>query len=133
VEVVSSENGWENGVHDVVHTAEFVSHFPFLRGKAMRYQFVHSDHVVVADSLPQGWLHIGSSDACEIQGLYQPGRVLTYQGHPEFDQHILHYFMDMLGSSGTIDNEVYEQSLKLVAQESTSQLAAEVVVRFLET
>lgn len=97
----------------------------------MRYQFVHSDHVV-ANQLPHGWLSIGSSDMCEIQGLYLSGRVLTYQGHPEFDPRILYYFMDTLGRSGSIDHQTYKESLRLINQESTSQLAAEVVVRFLE-
>ena len=30
-------------------------------------------------------MNIGSSAQCPIQGLYWPGRVLTYQGHFEFD------------------------------------------------
>lgn len=95
----------------------------------MRYQFVHSDHVI-AECLPRGWLSVGVSDMCDTQGLFEPGRVLTYQGHPEFDQNILYYFMEMLGSSGIIDNETYRTSLILINQKSTSQLAAEVVVRF---
>ncbi|KAI0175120.1 class I glutamine amidotransferase-like protein [Pestalotiopsis sp. NC0098] len=132
VEVVRAEYGWENGVHDVHLTPQFVAHFPFLQGQAMRYQFLHSDEVVVSRPLPRGWLSVGSSDMCKSQGLYQPGRVLTYQGHPEFDRRILYYFTEYLGSSGMIDNDVYETSLKLIDRDSTSQLAAEVVVRFLE-
>jgi hypothetical protein len=30
-------------------------------------------------------MNIGTSAACPIQGLYYPGRILTYQGHFEFD------------------------------------------------
>lgn len=132
VQVARAEYGWENGVHDVKLTPQFVAHFPFLQGQAMRYQFLHSDEVVVSRPLPRGWLSVGSSDMCKSQGLYQPGRVLTYQGHPEFDRRILYYFTEYLGSSGMIDNDVYETSLKLIDRDSTSQLAAEVVVRFLE-
>lgn len=132
VKVERSDHGWENGVHEVTLSAQFIAHFPNLRNKTMRYQFVHSDHVV-AESLPPGWLSIGSSYKCKVQGLFEPGRVLTYQGHPEFDQKILYYFMDILGGSGILDNETYEASLKLIDQESTSQLAAEVVVRFFES
>ncbi|KAJ5670071.1 uncharacterized protein N7477_005434 [Penicillium maclennaniae] len=36
-------------------------------------------------SLPAPWMNIGSSAACPVQGLYNPGRVLSYQGHFEFD------------------------------------------------
>ena len=35
--------------------------------------------------LPTPWMNIGSSMLCPIQGLYYPGRVLSYQGHFEFD------------------------------------------------
>ncbi|KAL4784083.1 hypothetical protein BJX76DRAFT_367913 [Aspergillus varians] len=31
------------------------------------------------------WMSIGSTDLCSVQGLYNPGRVLTLQGHFEFD------------------------------------------------
>ncbi|KAI1856001.1 hypothetical protein JX265_011898 [Neoarthrinium moseri] len=130
VHVEKSNNGWENGVHDVTHTQEFIRSFPFLRGERMSYQFVHQDHVV-AESLPSGWVSIGSSDMCKTQGLFQRGRVLTYQGHPEFDGRILYYFMETLGKAGIIDNETYETSLKLIEKEYTSTLAAEVVLRIL--
>ncbi|KAH6644932.1 class I glutamine amidotransferase-like protein [Truncatella angustata] len=131
VRVEKSKYGWENGVHDVTHSAQFTAYFPLLREEAMRYQFVHQDEVV-ADYLPYGWLSIGYSDMCAIQGLFQPGRVLTYQGHPEFDRDILYYFMDMLDRSGAIDDVEYATSLKLIDQDTTSGLAAEVVLKFLE-
>lgn len=40
--------------------------------------------------------------------------------------------MHVLDSGGMIDNDTYEMSLQLINQESTSQLAAELVVRFME-
>lgn len=55
-----------------------------------RLQLIHGDRVVPIVQqpwlqLPPNWINIAHTPKCPIQGLYQPGRVLTYQGHFEFD------------------------------------------------
>lgn len=65
--------------------------------REMRLQFVHGDWVTTSGcdkgsqettDLPEPWLNLGSTAKCPIQGLYYPGRVLTFQGHFEFDSFI---------------------------------------------
>lgn len=54
----------------------------------MRLQMIHGDWVVFLpgqEKLPEPWVNVGSTEVCPVQGLYYPGRVLTYQGHFEFD------------------------------------------------
>jgi GMP synthase-like glutamine amidotransferase len=73
--------------------------------KEIRIQLVHGDRVIAAplvpstsitdtdratspfshDALPLPWLNIGSTAKSPIQGLFLPNRLLTYQGHFEFD------------------------------------------------
>lgn len=51
-------------------------------------EFVHADEVVLPSpdlSLPDPWTLLGSTEHCKVPGIYQPGRVLTLQGHFEFD------------------------------------------------
>lgn len=51
-------------------------------------EFVHADEVVLAltnPSLPKPWILLGTTEHCKVPGIYQPGRVLTLQGHFEFD------------------------------------------------
>lgn len=51
-------------------------------------EFVHSDEVVLPSpefSLPDPWILLGSTEHCKVPGIFQPGRVLTLQGHFEFD------------------------------------------------
>lgn len=51
-------------------------------------EFVHADEVVLAltdSSLPKPWILLGTTEHCKVPGIYQPGRVLTLQGHFEFD------------------------------------------------
>jgi GMP synthase-like glutamine amidotransferase len=96
VSVGLSSHGHEIGIHPIALNPEFVSNFPPLARfsqQPFRMQLIHGDAVISspespADTkalLPEPWLNLGSSLKCPIQGLYQPGRVLTFQGHFEFD------------------------------------------------
>ncbi|KAK6840458.1 hypothetical protein PG995_016212 [Apiospora arundinis] len=107
------------------------SNFPGLSKGPMCYQFLHSDEVVAGGSLPPTWSSIGSSTLCQIQGLYQPGRVLTYQGHPEFDRVIMNDFVRRLVKAGAIDAAAGETYLTFVERDDTRVLAAEVLLKFL--
>jgi hypothetical protein len=56
----------------------------------LQLQFVHHDHVVIPapEVLPESWIPFGCTDHCAVQGIYEPGRVLTLQGHFEFDRFV---------------------------------------------
>lgn len=91
--------GWELGVHEIELTESFrkdmrplVAQRADLEGlKNLKIQLVHGDHVKLPTSadgnhvLPPSWSLVGSTQKCAVQGVYQPGRVLTFQGHFEFD------------------------------------------------
>ncbi|KAJ5773310.1 hypothetical protein N7457_008206 [Penicillium paradoxum] len=100
ISVEPSSNGHEIGIHPIILNPDFVSRFPplarFTAEHPFRIQVIHGDAVISSSegrscsenrgtTLPQPWLHLGSSLKCPIQGLYNPGRVLTLQGHFEFD------------------------------------------------
>ncbi|CAI4688576.1 AVB_G0036500.mRNA.1.CDS.1 [Saccharomyces cerevisiae] len=46
---------------------------------------VHSDCVF---NVPNGYQNWGSSEKCQNQGFYRKNKVLTFQGHPEFDSDV---------------------------------------------
>ncbi|KAH8781198.1 class I glutamine amidotransferase-like protein [Diaporthe sp. PMI_573] len=91
--------GWELGVHEIELTESFrkgmgplVTKSVDKEGlKSLKIQLVHGDHVKLPMSadgnpvLPPSWSLVGSTQKCAVQGVYQPGRVLTFQGHFEFD------------------------------------------------
>ena len=45
----------------------------------------HQQNCLQDQLLPYPWINLGSTAKSPIQGLYLPNRVLTYQGHFEFD------------------------------------------------
>ncbi|POS69101.1 hypothetical protein DHEL01_v212506 [Diaporthe helianthi] len=64
-------------------------------------EFVHADEVVLASpeiSLPKPWVLLGTTEHCKVPGVYQPGRVLTLQGHFEFDTFKSQETMRMFGA-----------------------------------
>jgi GMP synthase-like glutamine amidotransferase len=100
ISVEATSQGHEIGMHSIALNPSFVSHFPplarFYEKESFNIQLIHGDAVIswpevptspgtTGEMLPESWLNVGSSIKCPIQGLYKPGRVLTLQGHFEFD------------------------------------------------
>lgn len=101
--VQPAQTGFEMGIQPITLDPAFTTHFPPLARVSstgpFRIQLIHGDQVLPTPqavaaatsagqtfvSLPAPWMNIGASAACPIQGLYYPGRILTYQGHFEFD------------------------------------------------
>jgi GMP synthase-like glutamine amidotransferase len=98
--------GFENGLQTVVLNPKLVEYFPGLRdyisttsssdgtcvAPQVRLQLGHGDHVVLPkppQALPGRWLPVGSTQHCHVQGLFEPGRVLTTQPHWECDSFIM--------------------------------------------
>ncbi|KAI0170195.1 class I glutamine amidotransferase-like protein [Pestalotiopsis sp. NC0098] len=129
VEVVKED--WEVGVHQVTLSPGFRNKVPLLQdGASMSCQFLHSDHVVGFTgntNLPSEWMNIGKSNLCEIQGLYKPGRVLTFQGHPEFDQFITQTTVTNLKETFKAD---YKKHLDQAGQSDDALLYGEVLINF---
>ncbi|KAK5206574.1 hypothetical protein LTR41_007567 [Exophiala xenobiotica] len=98
--------GFENGLQTVVLNPKLVEYFPGLEkylsttsssdgtrvAPQLRLQLGHGDHVVLPkppQALPGRWLPVGSTQHCHVQGLFEPGRVLTTQPHWECDSFIM--------------------------------------------
>jgi GMP synthase-like glutamine amidotransferase len=125
--------GWELGVHPITLTPAFISHFGPVSSNPsapsqMRLQFVHADHVVL-HSLPKGFHVVGSSQHCVLQGIWKKGRVLTYQGHAEFDRFINGETLKAFGKP-IWDEGYLERALEAVERDDDAVWAAGVMLRF---
>lgn len=122
---------WEVGVHQVALSREFRRKVPLLRDcTSISCQFLHSDHVLGFTgnpNLPSDWMNIGKSNLCETQGLYEPGRVLTFQGHPEFDQFITQTTVTNLKETFKAD---YKKHLDQAGQSDDALSYGEVLINF---
>lgn len=105
--------------------------------ETIRLQFVHEDQVVLPyrnARLSRPWILLGSTEQCAVQGLYQPGRVLTLQGHFEFDKFESRKTEEIFGAdSGPVETSTTDCSgvKRDEADEmDDGYLMAEMVVRF---
>lgn len=151
--VEHSVNGYEIGIQPITLDPSFSAYFPPLVSQSpFCIQLIHGDQVVPTTkaklaaasasagdvSLPAPWMNIGSSAACPIQGLYNPGRVLSYQGHFEFDSWTNRELCQEFGRRGnwseaTVASYVEQIERSLVpGQEDNdySKAAAEAVLLF---
>lgn len=105
----------------------------FINDKAdtMSLQMIHADHVVLPPSqtLPPGWNNIGSSKHCHIQGMYYANRLLTYQGHFEFDRFINTETLKVFGAKW--DEERLNKGLESMDRNDDALMGADCVLRFL--
>jgi GMP synthase-like glutamine amidotransferase len=156
VVVEKDPNGWELGVREIQLKDEFYRRLGGLESQgfdnhnrpptperesltdksdqvpgSLRLQFVHADHVRVPSlhALPEGWIIVGSTQHCAVQGVYEPNRVLTYQGHFEFDRFINTETLKVFGASWK--SGVLEQAIKAIDADDDAELAADMVMRFL--
>ncbi|CAG8101273.1 hypothetical protein PENNAL_c0001G00700 [Penicillium nalgiovense] len=151
--VAQSPAGFEMGIQHITLQPSFTARFPPLARvtaqKPFRIQLIHSDAVVptpeaeaAADqagvSLPAPWSSIGSSAQCSIQGLYNPGRVLTYQGHFEFDTFANGELAQEFGRRGgwsvaVVDEyleQIYRSRVPGLEDDDDAKAAAEAVLLF---
>ncbi|KUL88893.1 hypothetical protein ZTR_03514 [Talaromyces verruculosus] len=161
VRVEACPMGYEIGILPIEISREFAATalgktlstgLSMRKGGKLHIQLIHRDRVVgfnpsAADepetslppsaltALPQPWLNIGSTPLSPIQGLYYPGRVLTYQGHFEFDIFVNTETVIEFGRRGGWDAQMVAESLRKVNAcglgDGDSRVAAEIVVQFL--
>lgn len=88
-------------------------------------------HRDIAFTYPEGVEVLGSSPVCKVQGMYQPKRLLTVQGHPEFNQEIMEEILDTRHATGIFNDEAYEEHMKKVALKHDGVVVAQAFLRFL--
>jgi GMP synthase-like glutamine amidotransferase len=100
-------------------------------GHSLRLQFVHADHVNITspELLPESFIVIGRTEHCAVQGIYEPARVLTYQGHFEFDKFVNSETAKVFGASWA--SQKLDEALASMDNEDDSYAAADMVIRFL--
>ncbi|KAF3073915.1 hypothetical protein CFAM422_004434 [Trichoderma lentiforme] len=97
--------GWELGVCKMDMTS--IGQKLFGKNALMVHQ-MHRDAVV---EVPPNIDVIASSCSCKVQMMFQPGRVITIQGHPEFDSRISKSWLDQRYKEGLVGQELYGYAL----------------------
>jgi len=142
VRVEKDPNGWELGVKEIKLNETFREQLgkgakplrqPGSREtpESLRVQFVHADHVLIPslEALPSSWMTVGSTPHCAVQGVYEPGRVFTLQGHFEFNRFVNTELMKVFGAAWK--PETLKETLEAIDADDDAEVVAEMVLQFM--
>ncbi|RAK81312.1 Aldedh-domain-containing protein [Aspergillus fijiensis CBS 313.89] len=103
-----SVSGWEVAVEPFYLTSVGRQLF----GKdEISLQMMHRD---VVFEVPPGCVNLGSSLICGIQGLYVPQKVLTVQGHPEYNEFMVSSILKIRYERGVFEEGFYKGGMSRV-------------------
>jgi GMP synthase-like glutamine amidotransferase len=121
---VKSDKGWGIGAieHQKQGQAQPFEDMP----ESLTLLFSHQDQVT---TLPEGAVRIYGSEFCENGAFYIPGKVLGFQGHPEFTNEYSDRLMRLRRER--YPAERYEEGIASIGSDTQEVLVAEWMMQFL--
>ncbi|KAI9797408.1 MAG: hypothetical protein M1835_000741 [Candelina submexicana] len=120
-----SDIGWETSVLPVELSAKGKELF---KQPELSLQQMHRDIVY---GFPEGVEELGSSPRCRNQGMYISKRLITVQGHPEFNAEIMAELLAARHDQGIFDDVVYNESMARAGNHHDGVAVAQGFLRFL--
>lgn len=74
---------------------------------------------------------LGSSPRCQTQGLFRPGRVLSFQGHPEFNVEVMRQLIISRHYQKIFDDQMFADAMTRLALPHDGILVARSIWKFL--
>jgi GMP synthase-like glutamine amidotransferase len=87
-------------------------------------------HCDAVHSFPPDVEQLAYTKSCPNQGMYIPKRLITIQGHPEFNEEIMTEILEKWHESGVLDNEMYEDSMARVNKYQDGVVVAAAFLKF---
>ena len=88
-------------------------------------------HRDIVYSYPPGTESLAYTDKCAVQGMYIHKRIITMQGHPEFNEPIMKELLDVRRKAGVFDEKMYEDAFERAGKAQDGVLIAKAFLRFL--
>jgi GMP synthase-like glutamine amidotransferase len=87
---------------------------------------MHQDEI---SGMPTGVQLLASTEKCENQGMYQKGRLITVQGHPEFTEDMVKYSLD--ARQDIFPPDVYKDAIRRLKDHDDGMIITQAFLRFL--
>jgi GMP synthase-like glutamine amidotransferase len=88
-------------------------------------------HKDIVFEYPEGVEKLGASPRCLVQAMYQKGKLISVQGHPEFHEGIVSYLVKMRNEQGIFEDEQARDALERVGNKHDGVVIAQAFLRFL--
>ncbi|MCJ1311288.1 hypothetical protein MMC25_004959 [Agyrium rufum] len=125
VKVGKSDIGWETSVckMDLTDTGKRLFDKDYLS--------IHQMHKDIVFSYPPEVISLGSSPKCDVQGMYIPARLITVQGHPEFNGWIMGEILEARKKQGIFDATIVQEAMERVEEPHDGELIGRAFVDFM--
>lgn len=90
---------------------------------------MHRD--IIFEAPPAGCVNLATSEKCGVQGLYLPNKVLSVQGHPEYNEGIMSCVLEARHESGVFDDELYNNGLSRAGNPHDGELIGYTMAKFI--
>jgi GMP synthase-like glutamine amidotransferase len=88
-------------------------------------------HQDILYDIPSSVKDLGSTARCRNQGMYEKGRLITVQGHPEFTHDIVEEILVSREKRGIFPEGVYADGMRRLAEEDDGVVVGQAFLRFL--
>ena len=88
-------------------------------------------HRDIVFEYPESVEPLGHSARCDVQGMYTKNRLITVQGHPEFNGDIETELLDRRHAAGVFDDATYEEGMLRVRKPHDGVAISAAFIRFL--
>ncbi len=97
----------------------------------MSEQHLHQMHQDIVFKWPPNVEHLAYTPRCDVQAMYIPKRVISVQGHPEFNAEIVTEIAQRRHAQGIFDETLYEDAMSRVNGKHDGDAVAAAFIRFL--
>ncbi|QKX58420.1 uncharacterized protein TRUGW13939_05542 [Talaromyces rugulosus] len=120
-----SDIGWEISVCDMDLTEKGKELFGT---EKLSLQQMHQD---IVSAYPKEVVPLASSPKCAVQGMYIPRKLITVQGHPEFNTEIMSAILDRRKQLGIFSDAAYKEALSRATNAHDGVTVGAAFLRFL--
>ena len=98
------------------------------KGSAQSLYQMHRD---IAYDFPSTVKQLASTASCSNQGMYEKGRLITVQGHPEFTHDIVEEILESREEMGIFPKGVFADGMKRLKDHDDGVVVAQAFLRFM--
>lgn len=88
-------------------------------------------HRDIIYNYPEEVEQLAYTDKCSVQGMYIAKRLITVQGHPEFNEEIVRELLEARHASGIFDDAMFQDAMSRVDKYQDGVLVAAAFLKFL--
>ncbi|RFU29486.1 hypothetical protein B7463_g6851, partial [Scytalidium lignicola] len=92
---------------------------------------LHQMHRDAVYRYPEGVEELAYTEKCPVQSMYIAKRLITVQGHPEFNEQIVRELLKARHESGIFDDAAFEESIGRVDKPQDGVVVAQAFLKFL--